>query len=199
MSHRVPPVERTCLHCGIQFFAKAKEARRGKCLCCSKSCAGKHARPDAETRFWSFVEKSADADGCWLWTGGTCQGYGTFADRPLGGGHPSHRAHRYAWEMAHGPIPAGRLVLHRCDNPPCVRPDHLFLGTHADNSKDCIEKGRLRRGSQRAMSKLTEADVIELRRLRAEGQTLAALSKRFGVGEPTVHKIALRKKWKHVA
>lgn len=94
---------------------------------------------DAET-FWSKVDTTGE---CWLWLAARIPpyGYGNF-----GGTQDGVRwvklAHRHAYELAHGPIPEGMWVLHRCDNPPCVRPDHLFLGTHADNMRDMVAKGR---------------------------------------------------------
>lgn len=86
--------------------------------------------------FWSMVAKS---DGCWVWTGTRWStGYG----RLVGG----RAAHRVAWELTNGPIPRGLLVCHHCDNPPCCRPDHLFLGTSKDNAMDASAKGRLLTG-----------------------------------------------------
>lgn len=93
-------------------------------------------------RFWSKVNKHGPRAGrlgrCWLWMGGCTQsGYGRFSIHSR-----MHRAHRVAWELTNGPIPEGICVLHRCDNPPCVRPSHLWLGTAADNQRDCVIKGR---------------------------------------------------------
>lgn len=87
-------------------------------------------------RFWSKVRKS---DECWIWIAGRYfpAGYGQFF---LDG--RDMRAHRTSWTIVHGPIPDGLWVLHKCDNPPCVRPDHLFLGTRSDNMRDCVSKGR---------------------------------------------------------
>lgn len=91
---------------------------------------------ESVTRFWAKV---AVGDGCWKWTGATdSDGYGKV--RRAGA---FVRAHRFAWIVTHGDIPAGLMVCHRCDNPPCVRPDHLFLGTAGDNSRDAESKGRL--------------------------------------------------------
>ena len=106
-------------------------------------------------------------------------------------------AHRLAWELANGPIPVGLHVLHRCDNPGCVRPAHLFLGTNADNCRDKALKGRSLRGERNAKAKLTEADVREIRRL---GPTVAKaeIAQRFGITRQQVVHILSRAQWKHV-
>lgn len=84
--------------------------------------------------FWSYVDKSGD--GCWPWTAGySGPGYGVFH---------SKGTHRVAYELAYGEIPVGKLICHKCDNPACCRPDHLFVGTHKDNSQDMTKKGRAR-------------------------------------------------------
>lgn len=106
-----------------------------------------------EDRFWGHVDKS-DPEGCWIWTGAmvwsptrrkygytTTYGYTFIGSRADGSLRMIH-AHRLSWMIANGPIPEGMQVLHKCDNPPCVRPDHLFLGTKSDNSKDMVSKGR---------------------------------------------------------
>lgn len=105
--------------------------------------------PAAE-RFWKKVQKHDD--GCWLWTAGTDgKGYGQFRIR-LG---LKTKAHRFSYELAHGPIPKadegyhGWCVLHRCDNPACVRPEHLMLGTHQDNMRDMWQKGRCKMPPQK--------------------------------------------------
>jgi hypothetical protein len=84
-------------------------------------------------------ERRVDRSGsCHVWLAGLRNGYGRFKHKGV-----ERYAHRWAWEQAYGPIPPGMMVLHRCDNPPCVRLEHLFLGTHADNMRDASEKGRL--------------------------------------------------------
>ena len=90
-------------------------------------------------QFWSRVEKT---DSCWLWTGSTNKyGYG-LTHRGGPNQATTRRAHRMAWELCNGPIPKGLWVLHKCDNPPCVNPDHLFVGNRSDNMKDAAAKGR---------------------------------------------------------
>jgi len=93
-------------------------------------------------RFWSKVSISKDDSHCWTWTGGTCKGYGTFR-----GPRPEYRlmrANRMAYILEHGEIPKGMIVRHTCDNPACVNPKHLILGTHKDNTRDMFERGRAR-------------------------------------------------------
>jgi hypothetical protein len=95
-------------------------------------------RTPARERFWSKVNKQ-EGDGCWLWTGSVSSRYGVFWWEGR-----RHRAHRVAWEMTHGRrFPAGMDACHTCDNPLCVRPDHIFPGTKSDNARDAYMKGRL--------------------------------------------------------
>jgi hypothetical protein len=106
-----------------------------------RDALGRRARPRVPVmdRFWAFV---AQGDGCWEWTGYIRpDGYGQFGvDRSI-----HERAHRMAYQLTAGPIPKGIDVCHRCDNPACVRPDHLFLGTRSDNMRDMVAKGRGRK------------------------------------------------------
>lgn len=150
------------------------------------------ARPLGE-RFWEKVDKSGD---CWLWTASlTRGGYGQF---PLRKGI-IRRAHRIAWQLANGDVPEGMWVLHRCDNPRCVRPDHLFLGTPQDNSADMAAKGRgsKLRGSAKPGAKLTEADVVIIRAERARGVTGTELGRRYGVHRSTIYHICQRDHWRN--
>src|SRR5229473_531412 len=99
-------------------------------------------------RFWSKVRKS---DGCWEWIAGKHRfGYGIIRDG--GRGSRMRTAHRISWEFHNGSIPAGLWVLHRCDNPQCINPDHLFLGTQFDNMTDAARKGRIRNGRGKNVS-----------------------------------------------
>jgi hypothetical protein len=140
-----------------------------------------------EDRFWSKVEKS---DGCWEWQGCTVRGYGQF-----GIGRKMIQAHRVSYEMAHGPIPRTMLVCHVCDNRACVRPDHLFLGSYKDNYEDARAKGRNTRGEMVGASKLTEAQVAEIKSLLEQGHTKTAIGERFGVTRTAIYWIAVGRNW----
>lgn len=92
-----------------------------------------------DERLWEKVVKDPSPDGCWIFMGAKSSfGHGIIANAD----GTRWRAHRLSWELTNGPIPDGMLVLHHCDVPPCVRPDHLFLGTQTDNMSDCVSKGR---------------------------------------------------------
>jgi hypothetical protein len=151
-------------------------------------------------KFWSKVDKQGP-NGCWVWTGKTIRGgYGDFA-QSVNGKWKHIIAHRWAWAEAHGEVPAGILVLHHCDNPPCVNPEHLFLGTQQDNVLDMHSKrrGNPPRGEEQPTSKLTVQDVEEIRRLiNVEHASRSAVGRQFGLHHETVRKIALGRLWSHV-
>ena len=131
---------RPCLHCG----APCKQRTR---TFCSQSCARKNSARPIEERFWKRVDKNGE---CWNWTHRkTRDGYGYVKKFNTVTGRWSYTyVHRLSWELANGPIPDGLFVCHHCDNPSCVRPSHLFVGTHLDNMKDRSAKGRTRRSSK---------------------------------------------------
>jgi hypothetical protein len=176
--------------------------------------------PAQAAKFWARVNKAGPTmpgmiTPCWLWAGANDgDGYGSFwAKKHI-------KAHRASWMIANGPLHRGEghhgtCVCHRCDNRSCVNPDHLFLGSHAENMADRERKGRnkpqrgdangsrlhperLPRGETQHLSKLTAARVIEIRSLYATGITLAELGARFGVHFATISKVILRKTWKHI-
>lgn len=153
-------------------------------------------------RFWAKVDKSCGPDACWPWTGsrnprkGRQMDYGHFWN-----GSRSMPAHRFSWELANGPVPSGLFVLHRCDNPPCCNPEHLFAGTHRDNMADMNAKGRRsdRRGTESHRAKLTEDDVRAIRAAHARGVGYLAASRMFGVSRSAIRFVIRRKTWRHVA
>lgn len=152
---------------------------------------------EQEARFWAQVQKQAD-DGCWEWQGAksTQMGYGAMS---LGERGSVQYTHRLSWQLAKGPIPAGLCVLHRCDNPPCVRPDHLFLGTRRDNMADKVEKGRQHRGEQTGGAVLVEAQVVEILTAYATGEfPILGLAGEYGVEEATIRAIVNGQTWAHV-
>lgn len=162
-------------------------------------------RPLAE-RFWDKVDKRGD-DQCWAWTGATEKaGYGKlYAGRNERGSSMFHKAHRVSWELANGrSVPEGQSVLHSCDNPPCVNPRHLRVGTQQDNASDRTKRQRGKEHRQRGESndnaKLTEAMVrqiiVELQRLPRRSQT--SIAAQFGIKQPQVSRIMRRENWGHL-
>ena len=145
-----------------------------------------------QERFEKFFSK---ADGCWEWAAyKTKQGYGRFRH----GGEKVY-AHRIAWEIYVGEIPAGMCVCHHCDNPSCVNPAHLFIGTHTDNMRDCANKGRnyteSQAGENNNNAKLTYEQVVAIRAMRRDGVKNAVLAKEFGVSKSTVSSITQHHIW----
>lgn len=147
----------------------------------------------AETRmirFWAKVNKDTP-NGCWVWTGGTTpDGYGNFRVNGV-----YHRAHRFSYAVHIGPIPDGMYVCHTCDNPACVNPAHLWLGTNDDNMADMARKGRAqtRTGEESHWAKLTEDDVRAIRADRTSSQR--EIAARYGVHRSLISMIRSRKRW----
>lgn len=144
--------------------------------------------------FWPKVKKG---DGCWEWQAYIRpHGYGQMG---VPGARRTIDAHRVSWMIHYGPIPAGLFVCHHCDNRRCVRPDHLFLGTNADNAADCAAKGRAYspRGEASGNCKLTDEQVAEIRRrykvvhpARRTGCSASELAAEFGVSKQYISQLA---------
>lgn len=134
--------------------------------------------------------------GCWLWLGGVDH-YGYGAIRLIGSRRPV-KAHRLSYIVFNGAIPPGKLVCHKCDVPGCVNPAHLFLGTHAENTRDMVNKRRARgaRGAAHRSAKLTERDVRDI--LAATDVAAAVLADRYGVTRENIYGIRKRKTWAHI-
>jgi hypothetical protein len=133
-------------------------------------------------RFYTFVETG---DGCWEWLGSKSQGYGQISTP----GRRPRRAHRVAYEFSCGPIPDGSCVLHKCDNRGCVRPDHLFLGTKADNSRDMALKGRA------GKRKFSPENAYAVLWRGGSGETYTDLAAEYGMSRPNVRDIVSRRTW----
>lgn len=143
-----------------------------------------------EDRFWRNVTAEPNS-GCYLWMGGLdSNGYAPFTAKGI-----RTRAHRFAYELAKGPIPEGMHVLHSCDVPACVNAKHLRLGTHQDNMADMMARGRHVVGARMKNTHLTDDDV---RAIRASNDLVRVLASRFGVGLMTISEIRRGLRWKHV-
>jgi hypothetical protein len=168
------------------------------CKCCNtsfESLSPRHLFCCLECRFWSKVEKLGP-DECWNWIAGINKGgYGQLKYE----GH-TDRAHRIAWILAYGPIPDNFGVLHACDNPACVNPHHLFLGTQSDNIKDCVKKNRQNppKGEVHYMAKLTKKHVLEIRSKLTMGFRICDLASIYKVCSKTISQIKCRETWVHI-
>lgn len=189
-----------CDGCGVSF-ERLRRKRYGR-IYCTTVCRNKNYGPRLKMpdAFFAKLDKTAPG-GCWLWTGSRLSvGYGNFR-----WGGRLVTTHRYAYEVAFGPIPEGLLVCHKCDVRACCNPEHLFLGTHADNAADMMQKGRHvkatsgPRGSEIASSKLKEADVAEIKvQLRAK-RSQPKIAKQYGVSVSTINAIAHGETWRQIA
>jgi hypothetical protein len=154
---------------------------------------------NSQHRFWKYVERS---NGCWLWTG--ClndSGYGIFRFE----GRNYRATHISLW-IYNRPVPQGLCALHKCDNPACVNPDHLYIGDKGQNIQDSYNRGRRpridvgdqNRGSRNGMSKLTETDVIKIKQRIQAGETNKDIAAEFGVNSSTISEIKSGRTWKEV-
>jgi hypothetical protein len=156
----------------------------------TKDCGCKR-RINMLNRIFDKKHKKLDC-GCWQWKGVcTSSGHGQIG---------SKGAHRFSYERYKGNIPEGIYVCHHCDNPGCVNPDHLFLGTPLDNMQDMIKKGRDRKakGETSGTHKLKEKDIKNIRKLSKEGKNYKEISEIFGIHRSTVGQIVRNERWKHL-
>lgn len=150
-------------------------------------------------RFWKYVAKSS---GCWTWSGARhgC-GYGQLSVRGV-----PFLAHRISFEIAHGPIPPGLSVLHRCDIKLCVNPEHLFLGDDSVNQVDALSKGKHAsqthpecfQGEGNSQARITAEQVREIRTLFSEGVSQRSIAQQFGFSYSAIRGIVKRSRWKHL-
>lgn len=173
-----------CLHCN-------KERSKHKRKFCTLKCYVEARTLPLSVRFWRKVSKT---DSCWLWTGAKnkdgCGRIGTI-------GGKLEKASRVSYSLKYGNIPSGMFVCHRCDNPRCVRPGHLFLGTPRDNTLDMVAKGRGRWlcGESSPVSKITERQALAILKGTRTQKTIA---KQYGISQAHVSSIKRRIVWKHL-
>lgn len=201
MGHRVPwRANRTCDRCGREFKPPLKSSRF-----CSHPCFAASHRSDPEVAFWKRVDKDGPTPTtrphlgpCWVWRGAKARnGRGHFTPHK---GEPTVVAARYAYASRIGPIPHGLFVCHRCDNPSCVRPDHLFAATQSDNLMDASRKGRLNVGTRNHNAVLTDDIVAEIRSLHArQKESMRSMARRLGVSRTSIKQALSRETWRHVS
>ena len=151
-------------------------------------------------KIWDYIEVK-DQESCWIWTKGKANyGYGVINTSE----RKQFRVHRLVWSFYFGDIPDGMFVLHKCDNPPCCNPGHLFIGTQADNIRDMIRKGRrgnagvkpgTQTGEKNHNSKLTNDNVLDIRELLNSGESHSRIASMFGVSRPTITLINTGSTW----
>jgi len=147
--------------------------------------------PNVRERLYEKVNESGE---CWVFEGASnAAGYGY-----IGCNGKNEYVHRVSFELENGPIPDGKIIMHTCDNPSCVRPSHLKLGTQKENRLDAVRKGRTAKGVRVNTAKLTPDDVLEIRKRSAQGESFRALGREYGVTHTAISHLVKRKTWKHV-
>lgn len=180
--------EFTCKECGVIFKTTANRDR----LYCSKSCKAKYEIDNKKLTMFKEIKYNKDEiTGCWNCTSHTGNRGYPMVKRD---GKRIYLS-RFMYINNVGEIPDSMQIRHKCDNPSCINPDHLEIGTIADNMHDKVERGRQQRGSQMPCSKLIESDVVEIRKSKMKRKELASM---YNVSLPTIDQIIQGKTWKHV-
>lgn len=172
----------------MHWRQNAKLPGRGRF--CSRGCSNRSRRSSEADSFWPLIKRSAT---CWLWQGTTNGRYGTVH---VNGEH--FYAHRYSFQLHRGTIPDGMMVLHHCDNPLCVNPNHLHLGTQTDNMREASERGRLCVGERNHFAKRSVEDVRVIRESAAAGESYSSIARRLGGDAGIISLIVRRKIWRSV-
>ena len=188
-----------CKFCNKSYTSENYLVKNNKTKFCSKSCKSKNAiiknLGTPIERFFKNIKDENTSD-CWLWkTYNHNDGYGTL--------HINRKriyAHRYSWIIHYGEIPKGLFVCHKCDNPKCVNPEHLFLGTNTDNVNDMIKKGRKKqaKGNDYSRAKLKSEDVIDIRKMMKEGKKAIEIAKLYKITAQHVRIIYRKLNWAHI-
>ena len=202
-----PRIHSKCAECGNPFYAVEKEFRNGRRFCSIK-CSMVRRTKKAKESFWGRCARNTETN-CWEWSGAVGRPptlpYGRFK---LNG--KEDKAHRWSWRFTFGEIPKDLWVLHKCDNPKCISPFHLFLGTPADNVHDCMKKGRRRKvkgtrllngtGEDHPNAKLTNETVKYIRenyRFGIRGFGTTNLGRKFGVSKQSVLAVVKNETWEN--
>lgn len=162
----------------------------------------KHIKADANLKIRFNKKVNIESTGCWIWVGAKRHGYGQIVTKRSPDGRSNITATKLSYYFHHGVYPTNLQVCHKCDNPPCVNPNHLFLGTAKENSDDKIKKGRSKygdtRGAKNGYSKLTDKMVHEILKLISESKNNTEISLIYKVSHATISAIKLNKSWKHI-
>lgn len=186
-------MKKICKFCKINFLPNRKKQIFCSPICFGRDYSKKHNSINVIVkRFWVNVKKT---NKCWEWQlGKDKNGYGIFTIK----GH-SYKAHRISYQIINGKIPEKMCILHKCDNPLCVRPDHLFLGTLADNSIDMVMKGRSLFGEKNRKSKLKDSDILKIRSIYNKNKiTQTEIANIFNVTQSMIGFIVRKENWIHI-
>jgi len=191
-------IECVCEFCKTTFVIHRCRHRRGEGRYCSQACYHRAKVTPLIDRFFRYVGRKQES-GCILWTGCTTQGYGV-----IGCGVPGSkkmlRASHVSYELFVGPVPGGLFVLHKCDNPPCINPTHLFLGTQTDNMADKVTKNRHHKGEEHVSAKLSNEKVLAIRRRYAAREANQyQLAAEYGVAQSLIWRVINKRVWTHVS
>lgn len=166
---------------------------------CTKHYQRRKKNPDLANVYWETVDRllaklDINIGDCWIWNGAKFSNhYGLLSIN-----NKNYLTHRIAYALFIGPIPRGLNVLHKCDNPPCCNPAHLFLGTQAENMVDKVKKGRSSKGARNGAAKLDATQVREIKRLLQGSISQREIGSRFGIGQTAISLINTGKNWKHI-